>query len=69
MRLRKPRTIIYSLSSGHALLQFCPIHVEHMTEQSRPALRHEHRFPQPVLHPHDTVFNTESDATGLCRLV
>ena len=36
-----------------------------MTEQSRPALRQEHRFPQPVLHPHDTIFNTESDAAGL----
>ena len=61
MRLRKPRTIIYSLSSGHALLQFFQIHVEHMTEQSRPALQQEHRFP-PVLHPRDTIFNTESDA-------
>ena len=46
-------------------MQFCPIHVKHITEQSRPALQQEHRFPQPVLHPHDTIFNTESDAAGL----
>ena len=60
-------TFIHSLSSsfGDELLQVWPKHIEHMAVQSKPALRQEHFFPHPVLHPQETIRSMDFEATGL----
>ena len=50
---------------GGAFVQLCPMHVKHIAVQCIPAMRQEHRFLHPVLHPHDIRSSMDWGATGL----